>query len=505
MTAGRVEARITVPTGGYAASASNGASSSAATATVPAGFYYHTSVAGYSALLTELQTQLQSSRPPTGQSWVVTKSASGLVSIGLSGVPADQPSFSLVWTSTTLRDLLGFTSDLNYPTTAALMNTACGYGTWASGFLFNEASGNLSQAFGTAYTLTANGTPVYSNLGPRGGTDKAVAMDAAADGFSEDTNALGDVDGSSDLLMIAVVKTVDVTGSATQLLSKYDFLGGAGYTTRIETNETLSFDVRDGTDTASATCAAMPTGTWCALAFALDRATDRIRCGYVRLDTQAVTVGTEVDVSTIDSMTNGRAFRVCRTGTNGGEVQVAALYIATGAGAAAGASSSLSTLLTNFGATFGTWTATKQARGLWFPDCPLDLDGDPERAPTVSDLMTSMGPTGIVFGHVGNTYRQHTSLRWSHVPLANTWEEEATYDNGSWETFFNDTQLGLGPSCFSPATPIQIYDHAGIRLGADVTITGWQIVGVTSIEPRKAVHGWTGLWTIELPRLVAAV
>ena len=116
-----------------------------------------------------------------------------------------------------------------------------------------------------------------------------------------------------------------------------------------------------------------------------------------------------------------------------------------------------------------------------------------------------MGPTGIVLGLVGNTYRRHTNLRWSHVPLASTWEEEATYDYGSWESFFNDTQLGLGLSFFTPSTPIQIYDHAGTLVGSDATVTGWQIVGLSSIEPRKAVPGWTGLWTIEIPQLVAAV
>ena len=51
MTAGRVEARIKIPTGGSAVSATN-SGGGPTTVTIPAGNYYYTAAGGISALLT---------------------------------------------------------------------------------------------------------------------------------------------------------------------------------------------------------------------------------------------------------------------------------------------------------------------------------------------------------------------------------------------------------------------------------------------------------------------
>jgi len=148
-------------------------------------------------------------------------------------------------------------------------------------------------------------------------------------------------------------------------------------------------------------------------------------------------------------------------------------------------------------------TGTQQARGVWLPDCPLTLEGDLKRAPTVSDSRSAMSPTGNVITLVGNTYRRQRSLMWSHVPIAQVWGAQATYTNGSWEEFFRESQLGLGSSWFSPGSPIQVYDHQGNMLGSDATIAGWSMIGLTSVEPKKAITNWTGLWQIEVPQIVA--
>lgn len=99
---GRFEAKITVPTGGWSVSATN-ASGGPSTVTIPAGDYYP------SDLLSTLQTQLNASRP---SGWTVTKdfgeSGTGKVTISCGGVAT----FSIVWTSTTLRDVLGFTVNI---------------------------------------------------------------------------------------------------------------------------------------------------------------------------------------------------------------------------------------------------------------------------------------------------------------------------------------------------------------------------------------------------------
>ena len=144
-------------------------------------------------------------------------------------------------------------------------------------------------------------------------------------------------------------------------------------------------------------------------------------------------------------------------------------------------------------------------RAVWFPDCTLDMEGDPERAPTVTDSRSTMSPTGQVLPLVGNTFRRHRGIVWSHVPRERVWDAEATYENASWEEFLIDTQFGLGHAWFTPGAPIQIYDHNGLQVGVDASVAGWYMIGVTSVEPRRAAGGenWVGYWRIEIPQIVA--
>jgi len=153
-------------------------------------------------------------------------------------------------------------------------------------------------------------------------------------------------------------------------------------------------------------------------------------------------------------------------------------------------------------------TGTRQCRGLWFPDSPLLLDTYPTRAPRVSDKREQMSPTGSLIALVGNTYRRHRNLLWSAVPADRAWEAEATYDHASWEWFVDETQLGQQLSWFTPASPIQIYDHAGNVVGSEANdgtgVDGWQIVGLDSIEPKRSFGSWAGRWRVELPEIVSS-
>jgi hypothetical protein len=104
---GRIEARITIPSGGAAVSATNN-NGGPTTCTVPAGNYYLTAAGGVSGLCAALQTQLNTSRP---DGWTVTlstgASGTGKVTIDCSVEP-----YALSWTSTTLRDMLGFSGNI---------------------------------------------------------------------------------------------------------------------------------------------------------------------------------------------------------------------------------------------------------------------------------------------------------------------------------------------------------------------------------------------------------
>jgi hypothetical protein len=499
--AGRVEAKMTVPSGGAAVSASvNGGS--ATTATVPAASYYLTAAGGVSGLIATLQTQLQ---VVSGGFTVTRSSTTGLVTIAHSTLPS-----AVNFTSTTLRDILGFERDFDYPQTAAQMATAVGYGTWSAGYLCNEASGNLSSVFGTPATLTASGSPTYSNAGARGGSDKAIGFDATSEYFTGGN--VFDVGAGADLAIAWVGKFSALPGGADfrSLFGKAANQND-GWSITIEgATPAIRFFVGTGAGFQNAqvsTAAAFHIGEPFVAIAALDRATNRMNFGIRSLTTGNVSVAGQTVVSSVDVSTED--FKVGANAYLSAWVnhQISALYIAHGTGAASGLSANLSTALSSIATSMLSQTGTKQARGLWFPDCPVNLEGDPERAPKASDLVTQQTPTGVLYGLVGNTWRRHRSVLWSHVPLASTWESETTYDNASWEYFFNETQLGLGSTWFTPVSPVQIYDHNGTVVGIDYNsgagVSGWQMKGVTSIEPTPSVPGWNGLWRIEIPELVS--
>lgn len=154
--------------------------------------------------------------------------------------------------------------------------------------------------------------------------------------------------------------------------------------------------------------------------------------------------------------------------------------------------------------------STKQARGLWLPDCPLNLDCDTPRAPLISDALSVVSGRGDVTTLVGNTMLRHANLRWSHVLESKTWESAAVIANASWETFWKDAHLGQSTiPWFAPGSKLKIVDHAARTLGSDANagtgVTGWVATkGPTTIEPKKVDASWTGLWRIELPELVSS-
>lgn len=155
-----------------------------------------------------------------------------------------------------------------------------------------------------------------------------------------------------------------------------------------------------------------------------------------------------------------------------------------------------------------TQTAANCARGLWMPDAPLTLDGDTARAPIVSDLRTTVSPTGYTYGLSGTRFYRHKNLRWSHVPKARVWEVEAIAagtPRNSWETWFLQTQIGGVAAWLSAASRFELYDHNGTELGADYAVSGWFVGGgLAAIEPRRSGNSdWVGLWEIAIPEVVS--
>ena len=150
------------------------------------------------------------------------------------------------------------------------------------------------------------------------------------------------------------------------------------------------------------------------------------------------------------------------------------------------------------------------ARGVFLPDAPLSIEGDPPRAPVVSDLRATIGPTGLSYAIVGNYFYRQMRLRYSHVTRAKIREAIASPANSSWEKFIKDTQLQLGHPWFNPGSAVQIYDLGGQLVGLDANSStglanGWNFSPpIASIEPTMSVDQWTGLWKIELPDLISS-
>jgi hypothetical protein len=99
---GKLEAQITVPDGGWSVSATNGAGGPT-TVTLAAGTYYPTD------MITSFVAALEAGRPSgwTG-SGSFGESGTGLVSLHCTSTP-----WSISWTSTDLRDALGFTGNIS--------------------------------------------------------------------------------------------------------------------------------------------------------------------------------------------------------------------------------------------------------------------------------------------------------------------------------------------------------------------------------------------------------
>jgi hypothetical protein len=501
------------------ATIANGAG--AQTATVAAGNYFLTSAGGVSSLITTLQTALNAASTP-------------------------------------------------YPSTAAVMATVLGSGTFSggAGWMFNIASGNDTGAFG-GVTMTASGTPTYGNGGARYSThptDLAIKFDAGSESFSAGDNY--DVTATDDLV-VAWVAYFDAAPAATRaFISKYTTTGwfiqakNNGYyqfgADRVGPANDFLFNGAD---------VPMPIGAWHVGIAVVDRSTGKARFG-VRTLAGTTSVSSEA-VATASSYANAANLTIGRradTGTDAcTEAYYSAVYVAAGSGIATGLSANLSTALTNFanainaawtvsldtsggtgrvsigwsGYATPTWslswtstdlrdalgftvniagvtttqTGTAQAKGLWFPDSPLNCDDHPSMAPEDTDLRSTESPTGVVLGLSGNVKYVHTNVRWDRVPVDRIREASATYENASLEVFFRDCITGLGGHAwFTRLSKMQVYwSNAGTDtlLGADHDdgdgTSGWGLTTISKFRDiaQPSQPGWVGQFNVRFPRLVS--
>lgn len=140
--------------------------------------------------------------------------------------------------------------------------------------------------------------------------------------------------------------------------------------------------------------------------------------------------------------------------------------------------------------------------GFWMPDCPLSIATRLESAPRVTDLRSAKTPSGRLFSHVGNSFRRHRDIQYSHCESRRIWAIDAVTANESLERFLDDTQFGQGHAWFSPSSKVRIMAHTGDYVGESY-VDGWYIKGVTSMDDvvRRVENGYDGLWSFSIPEL----
>lgn len=460
-----------------------------------------------SGMSTGLSTALSNFRSAINSSFTVALSTTdGRYTISNSYYP-----FEIAWTSTAQRDVAGHDRDITYPQTAAQLAASVGYGDWTAGaaWLCNESSGDLAPAFlGT--TMTAAGTPMYSNVGARGGSDKAVGFDTNTDYFTG--GDVYDVTLGDDLVVLWVGKFSAVSGANGWIINKY-----LGWGIQATSTGAISLQTYDGTArTATTGTTAQLAGEWHVGIAVIDRAAGTMRVGTIGLRSGASVVSTTTSISAMVSTNTTDPFRFgASTAGNDGATTFQLSYAAltTGPSVASGMSANLATALTTFAASLKSQTGTEQARGLWFPGSPLNCDDHPSMAPEDTDLRASESPTGLVLGLSGNVKYVHTNVRWERCAVSQIREAEATYANGSLEVFFRDAVSGLGGhEWMTPCSPMQIYwSNAGTDelLGSDANdgegTAGWTLVGVRKFSDiaKPSQRNWVGAWDVTFGRLVS--
>jgi hypothetical protein len=497
------------------ATIANGAG--AQTATIAAGSYFHTAAGGVSSLISAFQSALNTATLPS-------------------------------------------------PTTAATANAAIGYGTFTggAGYLCQEASGSLASTFGSPASLTASSTPTYRNTGHTTG-DYAVGFNSSADDFRGGTGDFN-VTGTDDIVVAWIGKFTGTPSGGGEFLFVKGNSGAARWGI-YAAGAAVFFEVVNsaGTYTSGVNVTTI-LGEWHVGIAAIDRTAGTVRAALRGLTSGTTVTGSSTAI-TANTSTNAHAFTV--GGRNGSQAAtnwlLSSFYIASGSNVATGIPANISTALANFAnAINSTWTVsldtsggtgrvsigwsgyatptwslswtstdlrdalgftaniagvtttqtgTAQAKGLWFPDSPLNCDDHPSMAPEDTDLRSTESPTGVVLGLSGNVKYVHTNVRWDRVPVDRIREASATYENASLEVFFRDCITGLGGHAwFTRLSKMQVYwSNAGTDtlLGADHDdgdgTSGWGLTTISKFRDiaQPSQPGWVGQFNVRFPRLVS--
>lgn len=236
-------------------------------------------------------------------------------------------------------------------TSAALMTLAMSNaGVLSAGWLCNEASGNLSAAFGGT-TLTASGTPTYANPGPLGSNDKAIRFTANGDQFA----AAGtyDVSATDDLLIVYTGMWSTAPSNFGAIIQKTSAAFGNGYAvTGGDGTGYYGFFAGPSAAVNSTLTNNYYVGRWHVGVAAIDRTNGLMQFGIMMLDTGEQFIAPLANggsIASLGTLTNAGSFALGFGGWVGAQIgfNLANAYVGQGSAIAKAIPNNLPNILAN--------------------------------------------------------------------------------------------------------------------------------------------------------------
>ena len=153
---------------------------------------------------------------------------------------------------------------------------------------------------------------------------------------------------------------------------------------------------------------------------------------------------------------------------------------------------------TTIGSRSASLASTLLVPGLWLPDCAYWAPFDQGDAGAVyTDLRQVVSPLGHVQTLYGNQRTEIRGLKWEAITKerARAYNESATLS--SFESWWQVVQLGEGWTAFTPGNSFGFFPTAD----AD-TYAAYRIIDLASFDPPQTSPGWTGLFRVEIPRMI---